>query len=223
MILFVASDRRELEPFIAHWTQAKPFDLRAAHWACKGIWRNREVAAIAIGVAQPLVCDLVPAAICSIGTAGALIPRLQIGDVIVASSVRDEAGQAWPAQDPHGPSARTGVVLTSPHIARTAAEKRKLSASGAIIVEMEAAGLARSAAALDVPFYCIRAVSDLSEESFFIDFECFLKPNGTFNVPRLVMHALSHPVKGLGELLRLQRRTALAAKNLGDYLNACEF
>ncbi len=229
MILFAASDRRELEPFVKHWDKTTTLP-GIAHWAAEGTWRNREVAAVAIGVAQPLNClasftegALTKVnAICSVGTAGALASDLNIADIVVATSVAN-AVQTWPAMNPYGPNARTGLVRTSPDIARTREEKQKLSATGAIIVEMEAAGIAQTAAALDVPFYCVRAVSDRADETFFIDFQSFLKPNGTFDVPRLVMNALTHPVRGLGELLRLQRRTALAAQKLGDYLNDCKF
>ena len=96
--------------------------------------------------------------------------------------------------------------------------------SGAIIVEMESCrcGL-RVAQELAEPFYCIRAVSDLANETFFTDYESFLPPDGRFNVPSLAMFALMHPVKGLGELMRLQRRTAEAAERLGQYLAQCKF
>ena len=69
-----------------------------------------------------------------------------------------------------------------------------------------------------VPFYCVRVVSDLADEAFFIDFERCIMADGRFNVPRLVMQALAHPARGFPELLRLQRRTADAAKKLGDFL-----
>jgi hypothetical protein len=66
-------------------------------------------------------------------------------------------------------------------------------------------------------------VSDLAEEGFFLDVERFIMPDGRFNVPGLVMQALSHPIRGLPELLRLQRRTADAAKKLGSFLADCNF
>jgi hypothetical protein len=88
---------------------------------------------------------------------------------------------------------------------------------------MEAAGVAGAAQDLAVPFFCIRAVSDLADETFFINFEEFLMPDGRFNVPRLIMNACAHPRKGLVELLRLQRRTSRAAKQLGAFLGKCSF
>jgi adenosylhomocysteine nucleosidase len=229
-LIFVASDRREVEPWIARWESSRPVDL-PVHWARAGTWRGRDVIAIANGVGAHRAADALQAAqvvakgfsgICSIGTGGALDPSLVLADVIVANGVTDGA-TTWAAADPHGPPARTGLVYSSRHIARTAAEKRKLNQSRAILVEMEAAGVARVAEEMAVPFYCVRVVSDLADEAFFIDFESCIMADGRFNVPRLVMRAMAHPMRGFPELLRLQRRTADAAKKLGDFLADCKF
>jgi len=228
--LFIASDRREAEPWVTGWDDPHALNL-PVHWVRAGKWRGRDVIAIANGVGAERAAAAIQAAqtiatsfsgFVSIGTCGALDPSLAIADIIVATSVTD-GNTTWPALHPHGPPTRSGLVHSSPHLARTAEEKRKLRQSGAIIVEMEAAGIARSAQELDVPFYCIRAVSDLADESFFIDFENFLMSDGRFNVPRLAMHAMAHPMKGLSELLRLQRRTSAAAKQLGGFLADCHF
>lgn len=239
-LLFIASDRREAEPWVSHWEQCQTPDL-AVHWARAGKWKGRDVLAIANGVGPERAAGAVQAAahgsnalsgICCIGTGGALDPSLRIGDIVVADSVHQTGARTqslackkpvWTTPDSRGPDARVGAVLTSPHIVRAAAEKTNLSATGAIIVEMEAAAVAQAASELAVPFYCIRVVSDLANQTFFIDFESFLMPDGRFDVPRLVMYALMHPFRGPAELLRLQRRTSIAAKNLGEFLNHCKF
>jgi nucleoside phosphorylase len=228
--IFIASDRREAEPWVARWENPQPMEL-PVHWARAGTWRGRDVIAIANGVGAHRAAAAVQAAqsvaesfsgICSIGTGGALDRSLRLADVVVASAVTE--GQTnWTALDPHGPPARSGLVYSSAHIARTIEEKRKLNESGAILVEMESAGVARAAQELAVPFYCIRVVSDLADEAFFIDFESCIMADGRFNVPRLIMQALAHPVQGFSELLRLQRRTSDAAKKLGSFLAECNF
>lgn len=229
-LLFIASDRREAEPWVAHWDNARALAL-PVHWARTGKWRGRDLIVIANGVGAQRATAAVQAArtiandlsgICSIGTGGALDPSFAIADVIVAKAVTD-GRDIWTAADPQGPAAHSGLVHSSPHIARTIDEKKKLHQSGAILVEMEAAGIARAARELAVPFYCVRVVSDLANESFFMDFESFLMPDGRFSVPRLVMHALAHPFEGLAELLRLQRRTSVAAIKLGGFLANCNF
>jgi adenosylhomocysteine nucleosidase len=229
-ILFVAADRREIEPWVAHWENSQPAKL-PVHWARTGSHQGRDVIAIANGVGQERARAAVTsartatgafAAIWSLGTAGALDFSLAIAEVVTATAVTDGDAQ-WAAATPAGPAARQGLVRTAEHIARTTAEKANLRATGAIIVEMEAAALARAADEMAVPFYCARVVSDLSNETFFIDFEAFLMSNGTFDVPRLVVYALAHPMDALPELVRLQRRTSLAAKRLAGFLAACKF
>jgi len=187
--------------------------------------------AIANGIGQERAGAAVKAAVSaagnlsgvwSIGTAGALDPSLDIADVIAATAVTD-GDRTWQANAPGGPPVRSGLVRTSQHIARTSVEKKNLHATGAIIVEMEAAAVARAASEMAVPFYCVRGVSDHANQTFFIDFESFFMPNGTLSVPRLVIYALAHPMDAFPELIRLQRRSSLAAKRLADFLAACHF
>jgi nucleoside phosphorylase len=226
-LLFVASDRREAEPWVQCWENSRDAKL-PVHWSRTGKWRNREVIAIANGIGPARAKAAIHATgktfsgICSIGTGGALDTSLSIADVVVATAVTD-GKTTWPSLDPNGPAARSGVVRTNAHIARTSDEKTNLQRSGAILVEMEAAAVAASALELAVPFYCVRVVSDCAHETFFIDFERFFMPDGRFNVPRLVMAALSHPFKSIPELLRLQKRTAQAAQELGRFLENCTF
>jgi adenosylhomocysteine nucleosidase len=183
--------------------------------------------AVANGIGQERALAALKAAgslsaVWSVGTAGALDPSLSIADVVAATEVTD-GHQTWKANAPAGPAARSGLVRTSQHIARSSVEKTNLRATGAIIVEMEAAAIARAASEMAVPFYCVRGVSDLANETFFIDFESFFMTNGTVNVPRLVIYALAHPMDALPELIRLQRRSSLAAKRLAGFLAACQF
>jgi adenosylhomocysteine nucleosidase len=232
-ILFIAADRREAEPWIARWENTRAPGL-PVHWARAGKWRGRPMIAIANGVGGERAIAAVQAArsisegftaVWSIGTGGALDPELQIAEVVAATAVTDGT-LIWPATDatgPSGPAVRRGMVYSSRHIARTAEEKTNLHKSGAIIVEMESAGVAAMAQDLGAPFYCVRVVSDLAGETFFTDFEDFLTVEGRFSAPRLALHAMRNPVKGLGELLRLQKRTSLAAEKLAEFLASCQF
>ena len=227
-LLFVASDRREAEPWTGRWDNVRKPDL-PVHWARAGTWRGREVIAVANGVGANRAVLAIQAAqgiserfsgLCSIGTGGGLDPSLDIADVVVATAVTDGA-RTWSALQPRGPESRSGLVYSGSKIARTSTEKKNLRATGAILIEMEAAGVAAMAEQLAVPFYCVRVVSDRADETFFIDFDKFLMPDGRFNVSILLKYALAHPLKGFAELLRLQRRTSDAAKRLGEFLADC--
>jgi adenosylhomocysteine nucleosidase len=219
-LLFIAADPREFAGLLTHWEKVAPIEL-PVHWARTGRWRGREVFALANGAGADRAFAAVlvapkPSAICNIGFCGALDQSLKIGDVVVATEI-SEGEKSWSTHLPEGPPAPRGIVATIDHIAQTAAEKRELRATGASIVEMEAAGVARAAEDLDLPFYCIRAVSDLADEDFHNDFNAALQPDGRFSIFRLVSQLK------LKELIRLQQRTALASKKLGDFLAATSF
>jgi uridine phosphorylase len=225
-LLFVAAEPREFSGWIGLWEDVKPWSL-AVHWARVGKWKGRKVAAVANGAgAERAFAAVIVAgdvsAVCSIGFCGALDENLGIGDVVIATEVRNGAG-IYPAIIPAALFACGVCVASIDHIAQTAAEKRNLRATGASVVEMEAAGVARACEDLNLPFYCVRAVSDLAGEDFVNDFNAALKPDGRFSVPRLVAGALVNPVKRFGELLRLKRRTAAASMRLGEFLATCEF
>lgn len=227
MILFVAAEPRECEPWVGHWNAVHPVKLQV-HWARAGSWKGTEVMAIANGAGPERARAAVqaaprPTAVCNIGFCGALDDSLGIGDIFIATEVRNGT-RTYPAADPGGNAAKTsGLLVSQPVIAQTAAEKRTLRNSGAFAVEMEAAGAARASEELNVPFYCIRAVSDLAHENFANDFNRCLMPDGRFSVARLLTGACASPVRRFGELIRLSKRTRAASYNLGEFLADCTF
>jgi hypothetical protein len=98
-----------------------------------------------------------------------------------------------------------------------------LRATGASAVEMEAAGVAERAAQWGLPFYCVRAVTDLAEESFGMDFNAALRSDGRFETMRILASALRNPVKLFPELIRLRGRCQTAANALGEFIAGCRF
>ena len=159
--------------------------------------------------------------VCSMGFCGAVERSLAIGDVFVATEVRNGRGR-WRALRPRGPAAVEGPLQTVPHIVDSVSEKSQIRATGCLVVEMEAAAVARASEEEGAAFYCVRAVSDLAGEDFLNDFNACLKTDGSFDTSRLVGGAMASP-RRLMELVRLARRTSRAAKNLGEYLARCEF
>jgi adenosylhomocysteine nucleosidase len=57
---------------------------------------------------------------------------------------------------------------------------------------MEAAAIARLAAAREIPFYCIKGVSD-SLEAKLPDFNPFITPDGRFQTGQFVLFAVFRP------------------------------
>ena len=225
-LVFIAADPRECEAWVGHWEDSQRASL-PVHWARSGTWRGRAILAIANGAGAERARAAVlaaprPAAICNIGFCGALDGSLAIGDIFTATTIRNGT-RTYAARPPRGPEARSGLLVSTTRVVQSASEKKKLWESGASVVEMEAAAVARASEEISVPFYCIRAVSDLANEDFANDFNKYLMPDGRFHIPRLLLGALGCPVSRFGELIRLARRTALASKNLGEFLAGCTF
>ncbi|MFL6416162.1 MAG: hypothetical protein ACJ74Y_10910, partial [Bryobacteraceae bacterium] len=115
---------------------------------------------------------------------------------------------------------QTGVVASQDRVITDREEKAKLFASGAVAVDMESFAVAEAAKRASVPFFCVKAVSDLADESFRIDFNQMRTPEGRIARGKIVLYVLTHPWT-LGELLRLRRRSQDAARALGEFLVSC--
>ena len=155
----------------------------------------------------------------STGLCGALDPALQIGDIFAASAVNGRRAELPRSRKPF----RSGPLVSIDRVAQSAEEKCQLrTATGAMVVEMEAEAVAAYASRIGVPFYCIRAVSDVANESFQVDLNAARLNTGRFSVPRILMQAARRPFTVAPELLRLRRNAGLAAKALGDFLADCD-
>lgn len=220
-VIFIAADAREVADWVGRWSDVLDPNL-PVHWSRAGNWQGRPMLAVANGAgwerAHSAVLAAGPAcAVYSLGYCGALDPTLNIGDIFLATEVRGP-DSVFAAQLPAGPAARTGPLASISHIAQTASEKRQLRQTGAFVVEMEAAAVARASNTMNVPFYCVRVVSDLSEENFANDLNKCLMNDGRMNIPRLIFGAFGSPVERFGELIRLSKRAAVASKSLGEFL-----
>lgn len=171
-------------------------------------------------------CRLVtPDVVVSTGLCGALAPELKIGDILIADRVIDEHdGSEYPAESVRSErDSTTGAVVSADAVAVTVSDKRRLRASGAVAVEMEAAAVARYASEYKLPFFCIKAVSDESSEALPLDFNAVRDLDGRFSRPRIVAAALARPWTRIPGLIRLDRNTRLAAGTLGVFLADCRF
>jgi len=226
-VVFITADPRECAPWVAKWSGIESVPS-ASYWMRRGMWRGRPMIAIANGAGASrayAAAMQVPRAaqIWNIGFGGAADPALESGDIFVADVVRAN-GHSFPCERPRSSVAfRSGVLDSIEKIAQTAREKSNHYRCGASVIEMEAAGTARAASELNAPFFCVRAISDLAAEDFANDFGAALGPDGRFSAIRLVAGAMLSPRSRFGELIRLRKRTAAAAKNLGEFLAQCEF
>jgi adenosylhomocysteine nucleosidase len=165
-----------------------------------------------------------PRLVLSAGFAGALQDGFQIGDIVLATDVTDSTGTVWPANWPGDlppgewrPPLIRGRVLSTDRLIGDPIEKRRLGGDHqAAVVDMESAVIARWCHKHNVPFGCVRAVSD--------DVNTSLSPRllgllskGRASWLRLAVAALTSP-RLLGEMRRLARHTHKAAEQLGKAL-----
>jgi adenosylhomocysteine nucleosidase len=206
-ILVVAADAMELR-----------YMPRGAGWVLKAGGVGAKCAAAAVDSAE---ADVVVSA----GFCGALDESLQVGDIVEACEViaggrRFAASRARATKDDRP----RHIVASIDHVAQTAAEKAQLrAATGATAVEMEAAGVAERAAARGLPFYCIKAVTDLASEDMANDFNSALRADGHFDTMSILSGTLRQPLVRIPELIRLRKRCARAARLLGEFIADCRF
>jgi len=201
------------------------------HWARSAELNDQPVWLVANGAGAGRAAKAVEAAhaagglnwICSMGFCGALEKDMRIGDIFIAERIQARGGEFAAAKPATARPHRSGILASIDRVAQTAEEKAQLRARGASAVEMEAAGVAAKAAEFGLPFYCVRSVTDLADESFLFDFNAALRSDGRFDTMRIIAASCRRPRSLLPELLRLRRRCQKAAHTLGEFLADCRF
>jgi adenosylhomocysteine nucleosidase len=149
----------------------------------------------------------------SIGWAGALNANFAPGSAHNVAGVIDiQTGERFPCD------AGAGDVwlATSPRVADAQEKRRLASTYRAGLVDMEAAAVARLAAMREIPFYCIKGVSD-GVNAKLPDFNRFLAADGKLQMGRLVLFAILRPWYWPA-LLAMGENSKKAAKSIADSL-----
>jgi adenosylhomocysteine nucleosidase len=150
----------------------------------------------------------------SCGFAGGLNPYLTTGTVVFSTD--EDAGLT-------GPLLNAGACPVKFHchdrVAITVQEKRRLwEATGADAVEMESQIIRAICHAHEIPSATIRVISDAAHENLPLDFNVFMTAEQQLSYARLILALLGSPSK-IPAMLRLQRQTQLAARNLAHVLS----
>lgn len=174
-----------------------------------------------------------PRAMLSFGLAGALAPGLQPGDLVIGSAVlaagaRFECDPEWRTRlvatfhSTAAPSAsgderdKETLVFAADRMITAAAEKQALHAStGAAIVDMESADVARAASAHGLPFAVIRAVSDSADQTLPKAVLSGMRPDGGMNLAG-VLASLARDPRQLPALIRAGAEAERGFKALDD-------
>jgi adenosylhomocysteine nucleosidase len=189
----VAAMPGELKPLVRGWPHSTRNGIRfwaqrneEEEWiaACAGAGQDAATRAFA-AIEEGGPIDLV----ISIGWAGSLSAEIAPGTAHNIAGIIDvRTGER------HNCEAGAGELwlLTSPKVANSEEKRRLASAYNAALVDMEAAAIARLAAIRDIPFYCIKGVSDGLTDRL-PDFNRFLSPDGRFHLARFIFFALLRP------------------------------
>ncbi|HEV3079652.1 MAG TPA: hypothetical protein VGY66_07725 [Gemmataceae bacterium] len=230
--------RRESQPFLREFHPQQRFP-GAPCWArfCGPAWLTVLVLETGIGQARteaalnwllskPVLGNVPyqPRVILSAGFAGALQDGVKIGDVVLATEIGDLNGKrwpvTWPGELPAGewrPSLQRGRIVTSGKLVGNADIKEALFKKfKALAVDMESASVARLCAKHDVPFGCLRVISDEVTSALSPQLVSLLS-GGRVSALKLAATLLRWP--GLApELMKLRKHTRFAAEQLGKAL-----
>ncbi len=159
----------------------------------------------------------------STGFCGALDPAIQPLDIFIPTEIigpldhtpttdrpisqqnRDRQGASVHPITTNRPH-QTGTLLSQDRVASTIAEKSDLRKTSASAIEMEAAAVAEKAQQYNLPFYCIRVVTDTANESFPLDFNKLRDADGRFSLTKILSAALQRPTV-FPALMKLNKRT----------------
>jgi nucleoside phosphorylase len=206
---------------VAHVLGAK---VRSA--AARGLFGDDRAVALAVGVgggAARAIAAEGPGLVISCGSCGALDATLRSGDLVLASSVRDESGESVAAResvlrithqalDGHARIVE-GEILSATRVAATSDEKRALARPGRLAVDLESWAAARAAQRAGIPWLALRVVLDPLE----VDLPAFTREaTGRYVVPAL-RHMLGGP-RAAAALVRLGVRARTANRSLAQAL-----
>jgi adenosylhomocysteine nucleosidase len=176
--------------------------------ACAGMGAARATVAVQAAMQAMAVTELV-----SVGLAGGCDPAARVGEVVRAGVVIDgRTGERY-SQEGDGL-----VVVTMDAIASVAEKARLYAAYRATAVDMEAAAVARLAAAHGLGFRAIKAISDAADFAM-DDLGRFATQDGQFREGAFALHVAVRP-QMWGKTVALARNSGRALRALTAALNA---
>ena len=219
-VAIIAAMAGELNPFVQGWSHERRGSVELWRWtfdegewvaACGGAGVNAATRAFA-----EVERDGPVERVISVGWAGALHDSLVAGRDYRLSAVIDaRTGERFGTGG--GQNVHDGrLLVTSPIVADEAEKQRLASTYKADLVDMEAAAIARLALMREIPFYCVKGVSDGLRDKL-PDFNRFIRSDGQFNLTGMVLFAILRPWYWPG-LIRMGENSKRAALSMRESL-----
>jgi adenosylhomocysteine nucleosidase len=219
-IAIIAAMEREIAPLARGWQRGTlssgerkfmVFERDGVVVALSGIGcANAELAARAV------VAQYRPTFLMSAGLAGALIRSLKVGSVFTPSVVVDAAEETEYRCTADGNHVSGGVLVSAGEIAGAEAKRELVNRFHGLVVDMEAAGVARVAQQEQIGFRCVKAISD--EADFVMPpMGQFLNAAGEFQSGKFALWAALRPWQWM-KVVALARNSKRATESLCNRL-----
>lgn len=217
-VAIIAALPGELKPLVRDWR-------RSSSPSGQNVWtgaiNGHEAIAVAGGIGSAAAARAVsialsygrPEALVSYGWTGAITCALKPPSAFAISEIIDHStGERFATRSSGGVR-----LITLDHVAGINEKRPLAEAHQAVIVDMEAASVARFAAENSIPFYCFKGISDAYTDNL-PDFSRFISAEGQLRMPAFLAHAAFRPVYW-PSLARVGRNSSLAAANLAQLLS----
>src|SRR6266852_5217982 len=168
-IAIIAAMERELAPLVRGWKRStldcagRALPSFADHHS-----EDQDMVAVAAGIgcknaeqaAKAVVALYHPEMLVSAGLAGALIRSLKVGSIVTPNVIVDAATGIEYRCATGGGSIGGGILVSANEVAGAETKQQLVENFHALIVDMEAAGVARVAQQAGIGFRCVKAISD---------------------------------------------------------------
>jgi adenosylhomocysteine nucleosidase len=214
----------ELKPLVQGWQPLTVARKGEAAW----VSRVQDVESVAVyaGVASEAAgraCDIAAQsgeldALFSVGWAGALSCGIHPGSAYAVNEVVDARTEetfvtSFPVHEDIGVPFK---LVTTDHIVQYAEKRQLAGLHKAVLVDMEAATVARFALSRQIPFYCLKAISDEISD-ILPDFGRYTGPDGHLHLPALLAHVAFRP-KYWPAMLRMGQNAKSGARAVAGAL-----
>lgn len=214
-VAIIAAMERELAPLVRGWKKG----ILSSAGKTFALFESEGVLAVVAGIgrknaeeaARAAVAQYHPALLISAGLAGALIRSLKAGSVFTPSLVVDAADGTEYRCVADGNHVSGGILVSSEEIAGAEAKRELVTRFHGLVVDMEAAGVAKVAQQEQIGFRSVKAISD--EADFAMPpMARFIAADGTFQSGRFAAWAAVRPWQWMkvATLARNSRRATAA-------------
>jgi len=220
-VAIIAAMERELKPLIQGWA-LNILNVQGKTLLC---YEQGDAVAVFCGMgtrraeqaAQAVVERYQPQILVSAGVAGALIRSLKVGNVVLPNVIVDAATGIEYRCATGGQAIGGGVLVSTFEIAGRKSKDELVECFHALLVDMEAAGVAKVAMAKELGFRCVKAICD--EHDFAMPpLGRFMDAQGNFATGEFARWVAVRP-QYWRATLALGRNTRTAVRGLCDWLS----